>query len=195
MKNKLKKLSAPLILTSLLSIFLTAGCANGPQQMILSPQALIVSSNTFINRSATLKVNDLRTNTHVIAIHQVGEASELISTHDHFDKVIYDVFKASLQKNALNINNNALNQLTLIINTAQIDVQQALLKYKSKSQITLTAQMVVGDKILTKTYNSKENSKGILSADLAVLERDFNQQLSKLFARIVNDQELQQFIK
>ena len=162
--------------------------------MVLAPQATSSSSNIFANKNIALNVSDLRTSAHVIAIHQVGEATELISTNEHFDRIIFDVFKASLQKNALNISHNANNQLTLIVNKAQIDVQQDLLKYETKSQITLTVQVNVNEKTLTKTYNSQGTSNGVLSADLAVLERDFNQQLSKLFVRIIHDSEIQNFL-
>ena len=52
-----------------------------------------------------------------------------------------------------------------------------------------------GSGTLTKSFKITGKSNGPLKADIAVLERDFNQQLAKLLTQIVQNQEIQKFIK
>ena len=80
------------------------------------------------------------------------------------------------------------------IEKALITVQQELVKYKATSEITLRFIINNGDKTLTNTFRSTANSNGPFLSDIAVLERDFNQQLSNLLNQALNNAEIQQHI-
>jgi uncharacterized lipoprotein len=187
------------ILFSFIVIALTA-CSSTTKQMVISPQISDIKSNIYALKTAHIKVNDLRPNSHVVAIHREGKAIELVSAHDHIDTIISRLFKQSYNDNGLTIKDNSMfdssiNNIELIINTAEVHVYQELMKYKTTSQLTLTAKVITGEKTLIKTFKNKGKSDGVLSADLAVLERNFNQQISDTITLIVNDNEIQQFLK
>lgn len=182
-------------ITITLAICILTACASSAKNMVLSPQVPQQKSAFYQNKTASLTVSDLRTNIHTIAIHKAGKATELISTDIHIDQIIKKVYQKGLIENSLEINENSANAINLIINTAQVDVQQELVKYSAKNQLTLTAQITSANKTLTKTYNNKGESEGAFKADIAVLERDFNQQLGGLLLQIINDKEIQQFIQ
>ncbi|MDG1752876.1 MAG: YajG family lipoprotein [Thalassotalea sp.] len=175
-------------------IALTA-CSSTTKKMVIAPQISDIKSTVYALKTAQVNVMDLRPNSHVVAIHREDKAIELVSAHDHLDSVINGLYVQSLKNNGLSLDENSLNNIELIINTAEVNVFQELMKYKTTSQLTLTAKVSSGDKTLTKTFNNKGKSDGVLSADLAVLERNFNQQISDTIALIVNDNEIQQLLK
>jgi uncharacterized lipoprotein len=177
------------------TIIAISACASSPKKMVISPQIIDTKSNIYSGKATQVNVTDLRPNSHIVAIHREGEAIKLISANTHLDNIINDLYKKSLSKNSLAVNDSALNNIELIINTAEVHVYQELMKYKTTSQVTLTAKITSNEKTLTKTYNNKGNSEGVLTADLAVLERNFNQQLGNLIMQVVNDNEIVQFIK
>ena len=178
-----------------LAVFTLTACSSTTKTMVISPQISEIKSSRYALKTAQVNVMDLRPNTHIVAIHREDEAIEVISAHDHLDTILNNLFKQSLSNNGLSINNNSTMNIELIINTAEVHVYQELMKYKTTSQLTLTAKVISGEQTLTKTFNNKGKSDGVLSADLAVLERNFNQQISDTLALIVNDNEIQQFLK
>lgn len=178
-----------------IAVFTLTACSSTTKTMVISPQISDIKSNKYALKTAQVNVMDLRPNTHIVAIHRKDEAIEVISAHDHLDTILNTLFKQSLSNNGLSIEEHSANNIELIINTAQVHVYQELMKYKTTSQLTLTAKITSGEQTLTKTFNNKGNSNGVLSADLAVLERNFNQQISDTLALIVNDNEIQQFLK
>ncbi len=186
--------SASLSISLLLGTALVTGCSNSAQQMVLAPQLILSKNNFFNQKSAQITVNDLRNKSHIIEILKSDAAAELINSADNISQVVQQHFVQALSQHGLKISAASNNQLTLIINNAEITVQQEMLKYTSKGQITLTVKIQSGEQVLTKTYNSKMNSEGALKADLAVLERDFNQQLAKLLVQIASDPQIEQFL-
>lgn len=188
-----------------ITLLALTACTATTRKMVIAPDISHIKSNIYALKTADVKVMDLRPNNHVVAIHREGEAIELISAHDHLDSIITSLFTQTLSNNGLTvddnttnnavISNDSANNIELIINTAEVHVYQELMKYKTTSQLTLTAKVISGDKTLTKTFNNKGKSNGVLSADLAVLERNFNQQISDTIALIINDSEIKQFIQ
>ena len=174
---------------------LITGCESTPQQLVIAPQTINSNGKHFLQKSAEVSVNDLRNKIHVIEIIKEDSAAQLINTSSHLGQTLAEHFTKALVDSGLNIAAASNNTITLIINNAEIKVKQSLLKYQASTQLTLTVKVATNEQVLTKTYNSKLNSEGALKADIAVLERDFNQQLSALLQQIVNDSEVYQFIK
>jgi uncharacterized lipoprotein len=182
-------------LAACLTLIMLTACANTTNKMVIAPQIPAIKSTFHAMKAAQLKVTDMRANSHIVAIHREGKAIELVPAHDHLDTILTPLLKQAFINNGLTINNNAINNIELFINTAEIDVYQALMKYHTTSQLTLTAKVTANEQTLTKTFKNKGNSEGVLAADLAVLERNLNQQISDTIAIIVNDSEIQQFLK
>ncbi|MDO6428636.1 YajG family lipoprotein [Thalassotalea sp. 1_MG-2023] len=176
------------------SAIITA-CSTAPSAFIVTPQLLLPSNNHYSGQHASVKVEDMRTAHHVLEIVKEDSAAQIVTSRTPLQTDIATAFTAGLKKSGLDVSSASANQLRLVINQAKITVEQSLSKYASQSVIRLTVQFSGGDKTLTKTFNSRSTSNGVLKADMAVLERDFNQQLSDLLTQVVQDPELQQFVQ
>lgn len=177
------------------SITLFVACSNAPSSMIIAPEVRISQQNGYVGEQALIRVSDMRTAHHLVEVIQEDKAAQIVTSDVPLQKVTYNAYVDNLKSNGLEVVATSTNQLSLVINQAKVTVNQSLTKYSSQSQITLTAQLKVGESTLTKTFNSKASSNGLLKADIAVIERDFNQQLGNIIAQVVQDPELQAFIK
>ncbi len=180
---------------ALLSTALLSACASKPQHMIIAPQ---ITSHITVNYQAKvteLTVTDLRPNQHIAQILRQGEAAELYSSQEHLANIVDRVLNQEFKKHGLMTHRMATNHLSVNIDQALISVTQETLKYQAKNNIVLTVKVSNNEQNLTKTFTIKGNSEGPLTPDLAVLERDFNQQLATLLTQILNDTEIQSFIR
>ncbi|WP_206483790.1 YajG family lipoprotein [Thalassotalea sp. G2M2-11] len=190
----MKKTSLSLLIATTLAC-LTSGCATTAKQLVIAPQAVMTQGQHYQQKSAQVLVDDLRNTIHLVEIHQEDAAAELINSQENLGQTIAEHLTQALVSSGLDIKSPTNNSITLIINNAIVKVQQGLLKYQANTQLTFTVRVKSGEQVLTKTYNTKLNSEGAFNADLAVLERDFNQQLSTLLQQIVNDSEIYQFLQ
>lgn len=190
-------------LTAILSFFLLFGlsaCNNTPSHIIIAPQLMNTTPIKYSNKQLNFSVVDNRTTSHVVQILKADQAAQLFSSQDHLQKTIHTTLSQALKKQGIVLTDLAIdqsdtNKLTIYIDNALISVQQDTLKYKANNEITLRAVVTNQAQTLTKNFTTRGNSNGPLTADLAVLERDFNQQLGKLLTQILNNAELATAIK
>ncbi|SEK66095.1 uncharacterized lipoprotein [Colwellia chukchiensis] len=188
MKSVILKL---LILSTTVTLL---ACSTPIQQVIVSPELQLANSNVFQRQPVQLSVQDLRTSNHIVQISRPDKAAQLYSAQQPIAEVINASLSTAFKANGMQIQAQANTQLDVIIDSAIIKVDQAMLKYNASNQMILRVVISNHKGNLTKTFKITGNSNGPLTADLAVLERDFNQQLAKLLTQIVQNQELQQFI-
>lgn len=179
---------------STLSVLITA-CSNAPSTFIVTPTLQLTANNHYSGQQATVTVEDMRTAHHLLEVVKKDSPAHIVTSRTPLQASVAKAFSAGLKRSGLEVTPASANQLRLVINQAKITVDQSLSKYESRSIIRLTAQFSGGDSTLTKTFNSRTTSNGLLKADMAVLERDFNLQLSNLVTQVIQDPELQQFIK
>lgn len=187
MKKRLLPIAAILTL-------LTA-CSNGPTSVVVAPQIMQTNAYNFMHKSAQLDVIDSRSSTHVVQILKEGEAATLYPSQAPLASVISKSLSDSFKVQNLSIKESAANSITVFIDKALITVNQSMVKYTAKNEIALRVSISNGDQTLNKKYNATGNSNGALNADIAVLERDFNQQVGKVLGQILADQAIQEFIK
>jgi len=179
---------------------LLAACSSTPKSLIIAPE-LITSANEqaysaiYNNKTAAIDVQDLRANRHILQIVKANQAAEIINSAQEIKAVIKKSLSQILTHQGLTLSDNSTHKIHLFIDSALINVQQSLVKYNANNEIVLRIEIQDQDKTLNKVFRSHGKSNGPLTADLAVLERDFNQQLAQLINQIVNDEEVQQFIK
>jgi len=179
----------------MLSGLVLFGCADGPSHLIIAPEINTPTTIQYHNKHAYFKVTDLRTAAHIIQIQQGGEAAKLMTSQELLSDVINQTLKSEFAKQGLILDQSGLNHIDIIIDTALIKVMQETMSYEAKSNISLRVKVKNNQQTLTKTFNSQSSSSGPLSADIAVLERDFNQQLTNALINILNNKEIIQFIK
>jgi len=188
----------------LLIIVVLSSCADNPSHLILAPELNLPTVIKYHNKHAQFNVTDLRTARHIIQVLHQGDAAELITSQQTLSDIIKQVLTKEFENQGLNFDEDIVNQavkqtvnnkIDIIIDKALISVKQDTLFYEVKSNISLRIKVKNNQQTLTKTFNSSNNNTGSLTADVAVLERNFNQQLSNTLINLLIDDEVTQFIK
>ena len=171
-------------------------CSTTPSNIIVSPDIMGLSSKiNYANKLINLSVQDLRNSAHVVQILQKDKAAVLVNSQSELNEIIQTTLSRQFAMQGLMMNDGASNQFDVSIVKALITVNQTIFKYDTETEITLSVQLANGENTLTKNYRRTGKSNGPLSPDLAVLGRDFNQQLTKALNQIVNDPEIQALVK
>jgi len=177
-----------------LTLILTA-CVNTPTHLIVAPEIMTTPSLSYSDKQAQLEVVDMRTANHIVQVLREGEAATLISAQQRIEKTIVKTLTKQWEKQGLAIVSSATNTINITVEKAIISVDQQIMSYKSQTEITLKVKINNGLQTLTSTFNNKGNSEGPLRADIAVLERNFNQRLTKLITTILANKKINDFIK
>jgi uncharacterized lipoprotein len=191
--NKLKTLA-----TTTLLVLLTA-CANKPTHVVIAPDLSITNNPSnqteYQNKQASITVSDIRSAQHVVQILRKDEAAEIYSSQQPLSNIIKQTLISEFKKQGLAINAQAGNAIEIIIENSLISVQQEMMKYQVNNELVIHVKVNNGEQTLSNTFKVRGTSEGPLSADIAVLERDFNQQLTKLLTQIISNVEIRNFIK
>lgn len=182
------------IITYLFLLSVSA-CANMPSHLIVAPDLVDAPRISPINKQAKLNVTDMRTAKHIVQILREGEAATLLSAQESLETTIKNALQQHWPKQGVTINNNSINELTITIDKAVISVTQETMRYKVQTEIVLIVSVKNGSETLTSTFNNRGNSEGPLQADIAVLERNFNQRLTSLLQQILVNEKINNFIK
>lgn len=187
MKNK--------IILSLLLTTALAACSSSPRSLIVAPQVYVSNNPQNSHLSANIQVQDLRTANHIVQIFREGEPAELFASQGHLQDIVTTSLVSAYKKSGLHSDASANNFVKVTIEKAQINVTQTMMKYQASNQIRLVVNINNDEQSITKSFVSNGTNNGVLNADLAVLERDFNQQLGQLIVQIVQDSELLSFMR
>ena len=182
------------IITSLLLLCISA-CANIPNHLIVAPDISDTTNVRYVNKNAQLTVTDMRTANHIVQILREGEASTLISAQESLNNTIKVALQEHWQKQGLTLQDIGNNKITVTIDKAVISVAQETMSYKVQTEIVLIVNINNGSETLTSTFNNRGNSEGPLQADIAVLERNFNQRLATLLQQILANEKISNFLK
>lgn len=184
-------------LFTLLTVFtsvIISGCNSTPSQVIVAPQINQSANTLYQGIPASFTVKDLRSSNHIIQILQADKAAKLLSPNRVFSDAVAETLRPYLNAQGLNLSGGNI-QIEVEIERAMVSVQQTMMKYDANSDIQVRVKVSKGDSVFTNVFNARGNSNGPLSADVAVLERDFNQLLGKLIADIANHPDMINFIR
>jgi len=184
----------------LILVLFLSSCAKTPSHLILAPELNLPTVSNYQNKQAQLNVTDLRIARHIIQVLHKGEAADLMTSQQILSESIKQVLKKEFERQGLSLkqtaNNETVdNEIEVFIDEALIVVNQETMSYQAKSNISLRIKIINTEQTLTKTFNSVNNRNGSLIADIAVLEYDFNQQLTNTLINILTNDEVIQFIK
>lgn len=188
------KLTNFVLLFSTLSLM---ACSSKPTYLVVSPE---LSNQTptniqYMNKAVSLTVIDQRANAHIVQIKESDKPTQFFNSQERLSVLLNNALNSSYQKQNLRIDSQSENQLTITIKKALVDVDQGMLSYDAKTQIELQATLFNGRESYQKNYRVGRDTNGPFSPDLAILSRDFNQQLGKAFNQVINDIELKQMVK
>ena len=184
----------------LILVLFLSSCAKTPSHLILAPELNLPTVSNYQNKQAQLNVTDLRIARHIIQVLHKGEAADLMTSQQILSESIKQVLKKEFERQGLSLkqtaNNETVdNEIEVFIDEALIVINQETMSYQAKSNISLRIKVINTEQTLTKTFNSVNNRNGSLIADIAVLEFDFNQQLTNTLINILTNDEVIQFIK
>lgn len=170
-------------------------CSTPLKQVIVSPELNVTHSNVFQQKQVQLDFHDKRSTSHIIEITRIGEAAQLYTPQQSIVSVVEASLTPALKASGLQIQALAANQVEVIIDDALMSVRQEMLKYSASNLMNIRVVVTNAEGTFTKSFKISGTNTGPLKADLAVLERDFNQQLASLLNQIVQSEELQHFIQ
>lgn len=179
----------------LLSVLALNGCANMTNHIIIAPDIDATSVISHNNKQTQLRVIDMRTASHIVQIMREGKAATLISAQERLEDTIENNVKKHWQAHNLIIQDNATNIINIAIEKAIINVEQEFIKYKVQTEIVVKVTVDNGSQTLTNTFTNRGNSNGPLQADIAVLERHFNQSLTNLLQQILTSKKISDALK
>jgi uncharacterized lipoprotein len=171
-----------------------SGCTNTPSHLIIAPDIMETPNISYSNKQIQLNVTDMRTSNHIVQVMRKGEAATLISAEKRLEKTIKNTLNKHWIKQGLSIQDGAINSIKISIEKAVISVNQEMMKYKVQSEIVLKITITNGSQTLTNTFRNRGNSEGPLKADIAVLERNFNQRLANLLQQILANKKISNFL-
>ena len=183
-----KSIALSLLLASIV------GCSAAPTHLIVSPQVNLSPSNQLSGKTAQLSVVDMRTSTHIIQILEEDEAAVILSSEQRLEEVTHAILAKEWQQQGLSLVNSAHNKITVTIEKAVISVDQASVSYSTQSEIIIKVSIDNAKQTLTTNFKNRAHSEGALSADIEVLEREFNQHLSTLIKQILTSKDIKTFL-
>jgi uncharacterized lipoprotein len=181
-------------ITACLLLLGVYGCANVPSHIIIAPEIMSPSNTVQSNKQAQLDVIDMRTSIHIVQIMREGKAAILVSAQERLENTIKDTLSQHWKKQQLTLNNNAINTINITIEKAIINVEQSTFDYKVQTEIILKVVVNNGSETLTSIFKNRGNSDGPFKADIAVLERNFNERLAKVLQQIITNQKISDFL-
>ncbi len=174
---------------------LFTACTSTPTHLIVAPVLTAKNTNVLYQSNLQLQVTDLRIANHVVQISKEGQAATVLSAQQSLDEIVANTLKEHWQGQGLNFTTMASKSMTIVIKRAMIRVKQELLSYQADSEIIIVVKIDNGKKVLTSTFKSTGNSEGPLQADIAVLERDFNDNLSTVLQQILSSKKIFAFLQ
>jgi len=183
-----KSIALALLLASIV------GCSTAPTHLIVSPQVSLSPSNQLSGKEAKLSVIDMRTSTHIIQILEKKEAAVILSSEQRLEDIIEGILAKQWQQQGLTLSDSANNNVIVTIEKAVISVEQESVSYTTQSEIIIKVSIDNSKQTLTSNFKNRAHSEGALNADVAVLEREFNQHLSTLIKQILTSKDIKTFL-
>ena len=172
-----------------------AGCSNQSEQIIVAPQLVATNQLSYQQMPAQLTVQDMRTKQHLVQILATDKAAILHSSANNITQVIEKNLAKQWQQQGLKITANAATQITVFIDAALVSVNQQTLKYTANNELRIRVQIAKNNQTQTTHFKTTGSSNGPLRPDIAVLERDFNQQLGTILTNILTNADVQNFLR
>lgn len=175
-------------------LFISA-CASKPTTIKLAPKVTNHPSTIYANHKGKVLVNDLRKNVHIVEVLSADGPPKYINTNSSLKNVLQKHFSTQLATQGMRVTKDALVIVQFNIERARTYVNQDVLDYRSNTIIKIKVHVENPIQTLSKTFTLRATTRGALTADIDELEQDFNVQLAKLINQVIEDDQLQEFIK
>ncbi|TKB44630.1 YajG family lipoprotein [Thalassotalea mangrovi] len=177
------------------TVLLTSACAEKTGMVELQPDIMNTPIRIYDQKSAKISVTDSRDKGHIIEVLNIDRPSTTIDSSAALSKVLNNQFRYQLSSQGLNVNEQSDLKVIFDVERARTYVNQDVLDYRANTIIKLQVKLENSAQTMSKTFTLRATSRGPLSANLETLQKDFNTQLSKLIGQVLEDEQLQTFIK
>jgi len=182
------------LLISALVLSTITACSTAPTHVIIAPQVYLAATNQFFNKEASISVVDMRTSTHIVQILEKDEAAIILSAEQRLEDTVQEILAKQWQQQGLLLTDSAKNKLTVTIEKAIISVEQESITYNTQSEIIIKVTVDNTKQTLTTRFKNRAYSEGALQADIAVLEREFNQHLTSVLKQMLTSKDIKAFL-
>lgn len=183
------------VISIIFSVLLVSACANEPTAITLNPKLTNIQPVVYQQLSAKLSVNDIRASNHIVEVLSNDKKSKLIGTTTSLEHVLNHQFSQELGSQGLALVDSGDITLNFSVERARTYVNQDVLDYRANTIIKLKVKVENPVQTLSKTFTLRATNRGPLTADIHELQQDFNIQLAKLITQVIEDEQLQSFIK
>ncbi|WP_371188470.1 YajG family lipoprotein [Thalassotalea maritima] len=183
------------LLIAVVSAMCLFACAQEPSKINLNPIVKMDANKVYQQLNTKVSVYDLRKTAHVVEVLSANKPSVYINANGSLSSVLNSQFSEQLMSQGLTLGEGDDLLLQFQVERARTYVNQDVLDYRANTIIKLKVEAENAKQTLSKTYTLRATTRGALTADIDELQRDFNQQLGKIIVQVMQDQQLQQFIK
>ena len=186
------KISIPLVL----SIVLLSGCASyEPTNIALNPQLGAVTLHTEKDTPVTVSTFDTRQSTTVMRITEKGEANKMYGTYEPLTSQLDVLFKRGMARAGYEVSPSAVHSIKFQLHYLMTEVIDTTFDYEAKTKLVINLIASNGTQELSKSFSGSSSMKAPLSPDIADIELQINQLITKLSSEALNDAELHDFLQ
>lgn len=184
-----------IIIVLLSLVTLCSGCSSTAPTHFIVNTAPIMSLNTVTNKTINIEVTDNRARQDILLRINNGKKSYLAAQLPTTTFIKQGLITSFGQDSAVGFSPTSHRLLHINIEKMAIKLDQSTMFYETQSLVMLAVTITNGTKTLNKTFKRQGTSKGPLTADIAVLEQEFNQLIAQLFNDISQDTQVIQYLE
>lgn len=180
---------------TLLFTTLISGCANMPEQISLVPDVNVEQYDYSSELRVSLETVDQRVNQYLISIRKhEEEVTQLIVSGSNVRQQIQQELSNGFSQQKLNQVDLSPTAIKVTLLNCQADITQNSFSYEGSSSVQLKVTVSTPKGNIAKLFKSEQKFEEAFSIDIAKIQRNLNDQLSRAIERILADPEIRKNI-
>ncbi|HIF9273440.1 TPA: YajG family lipoprotein [Photobacterium damselae] len=188
------------IKTSFLALvtLLLSACASQPTALPtipLTPTLTLTHQSLNVSEPMQLQVNDLRQLKYIAIVDSGRNNVDAYQSRQPLTGVFHRALSQQLQSQGVKLVSQSSNKMTIAIQTAQVNVDQSLVKYQMNTALQLSLTVTTSHGKFVKQYSGKASKEAPLEASLEDMQQSMDKLISSVLHDIATDAELNQYLK
>ncbi|HIF9437723.1 TPA: YajG family lipoprotein [Photobacterium damselae] len=188
------------IKTSFLALvtLLLSACASQPTALPtipLTPTLTLTHQSLNVSEPMQLQVNDFRQLKYIAIVDSGRNNVDAYQSRQLLTEVFHRALSQQLQSQGVKLVSQSSNKMTIAIQTAQVNVDQSLVKYQMNTALQLSLTVTTSHGKFVKQYSGKASKEAPLEASLEDMQQSMDKLISSVLHDIATDAELNQYLK
>ncbi len=188
------------IKTSFLALvtLLLSACASQPTALPtipLTPTLTLTHQSLNVSEPMQLQVNDFRQLKYIAIVDSGRNNVDAYQSRQPLTEVFLRALSQQLQSQGVKLVSQSSNKMTIAIQTAQVNVDQSLVKYQMNTALQLSLTVTTSHGKFVKQYSGKASKEAPLEASLEDMQQSMDKLISSVLHDIATDAELNQYLK